>query len=93
MMLKIKDVSLHSLAVAIRWVSIFGTRRYNFSPNVQEWTQEQSDFIQKLCEEIDARYEGLRGAIIVNSKWTEEIYDDIGIRNKGVKDAITESLK
>ena len=63
-MLKIKDVSLYSLGVALRWVSIYGTRRYGFPTKVEEITKEQSDFIQKLCEEVDARYDGLRGAII-----------------------------
>jgi hypothetical protein len=63
-MLHIKNVSLHSLSVALRWVSIFGTRRYGFPNNIKDMTQEQSDFVQKLCEEIDGRYDGLRGAII-----------------------------
>jgi hypothetical protein len=60
--LSIKNVSLHSFCVALRWAII-----KKFPNNLKEWTPEQSEKIQAICEELDRRHKKRR------ERWRMEI--------------------
>lgn len=65
--LSIKNVSLRSFTVACRWAS-----RKGFPKLISDWTPEQSDTLQAVCEEYDRRT-SRRAALIVEMR---EIKDD-----------------
>ena len=48
--MNIKGVSLHSLAVGLRWAKIKG-----YPDGIMEWTEEHNKKLQWVCEEIDRR--------------------------------------
>lgn len=65
-MIFVKNVSLRSFCVAIRWA-----RRKGFPNNLCEWSQEQSDTVQRVCEEYDRRWD-TRASVTIEQA-TEEV--------------------
>lgn len=50
-MLNITNVSMYAFRVALRWALIKG-----YPEMIDDWTQEQSDTIQNVANEVDRRH-------------------------------------